>query len=149
MLAVFDSIFITTASVTFSLPLLSNYWQVFIIYLFISIDLNMAIMMMMVTIFRLGSTLISFLGYFRSFKSPSMAQFGQTYEDDVEDGDDDHRHYICDKHKHDDHIYDIHNPGLQCRSPLKDIYQSFILATGYFVIIVFVVIIVRLPKSKL
>ena len=103
MLAVFDSIFITTASVTFSLPLLSNYWQVFI-YLSISIDLNIAIMMMMVTIFRLGSTLISFLGYFRSFKSPSMAQFGQTYEDDAEDGDADHRHYICDKHKHDDHI---------------------------------------------
>ena len=87
MLAVFDSIFITTASVTFSLPLLSNYWQVFIIYISISIDLNMAIMMMMMTIFRLGSTLISFLGYFRSFKSPSMAQFGQTYADDVEDGD--------------------------------------------------------------
>ena len=28
MLAIFDSIFITTASVTFSLPLLSSYWQV-------------------------------------------------------------------------------------------------------------------------
>ena len=79
-----------------------------------------------------------------------MAQFGQTYEDDVEDGDDDDRHYICDISM--TTIYDIHDPGLQCRSPLKDIYQSFILATGYFVIIasvVIIVIIVRLPKSKL
>ena len=57
------------------------------IYLFLNLNLNLAIMMMMMTIFRLGSTLISFLGYFRSFKSPSMAQFGQTYADDVEDGD--------------------------------------------------------------
>merc|ERR1719507_1027428 len=30
MLAVFDSIFITTASITFSLPLLSNYWQAWV-----------------------------------------------------------------------------------------------------------------------
>ena len=65
MLAIFDCIFIAMASATFSLPLISSYWQVAfiffllveIVFLFSNVGILLNILKQCLTVFNFGSTL--------------------------------------------------------------------------------------------
>ena len=78
MLAVFDCVFITTVSVSFSLPQLSTYWKVASLKHMKSVIISNGIKTNSFFKPRSGSIQGSFLGCFLSYRSPSLDLLGKT-----------------------------------------------------------------------
>ena len=81
MLAVFDCVFITTVSVSFSLPQLSTYWKVASLKHNEGCHQSSLVLSIKINSFfkpRSGSIQGSFLGCFLSYRSPSPDLLGKT-----------------------------------------------------------------------